>query len=418
MSLPVIDRTIISAGPAVAIYNSKYFWTRDPVELPLALDPFVINADAYPFLDLRADDKPPKLPLKLVGAWENLSTLNPFLSAVPGAVVFGADVPLDLLRLTDDVLTRFHSAMVTKPPDLTFAAKEILLDTTEFTLMRKNNTAKTAANSFYQTYNLRDSANIHYTLTYGANTTGNLAFNSTAAQISTALNLLASITADGGVTVTGTYKTGFTITWVTNGDRAGAVTATFTGFPTGTTFTEATTQNGTGSLPEIRTHKITPITQAYTSLDRTTIITQPYEVQWGLVSPFDSFSTEAGSKVSWTVNLTEIPHDTETVVNYLFDSMDAQLELVPYGPTADQLIAKLNLQDSGATRGRSLFAQSADLNLLNTGVYFRLYAAAFVGFTERWGRNQRSVSTARFRPTRQLVSGILSDIAFLGTAAP
>jgi len=417
MSLPVIDRTIISSGAAIAIYNGKYFWTRDPIELPLALDPFAINADALGIIDLRADDKPPKLPLKLVGAWENLSTLNPFLSAVPGAVVFGADIPLDILRLTDDVMTRFWSAMVTKPPDLTFAAKEILLDTTEFTLMRKNNTAKTAANSFYQTFNLRDSANVYYTLTYGANTTGHLAFNSTAAQIATALNLLASITADGGVTVTGTYKAGFTVTWVTNGDRAGAITATFTGFPSGAALAEVTTQNGSGGLPEIRTHKITPLTQAYGSLDRTTIITQPYEVQWGL-TPFDSFSTEAGSKVTWTVGLTEIPHDTETVVNYLFDSLDAQLELVPYGPTADQLIAKLNLQDAGATRGRSLFTQGADLNLVNTGVYFRMYSAVFVGFSERWGRNVRSVGSARFRPTRSLVGGVLSDIAFLGTAAP
>ena len=41
-----------------------------------------------------------------------------------------------------------------------------------------------------------------YTLTYGANTTTALAYNATAAQVSAALNLLASIISAGGVTVT------------------------------------------------------------------------------------------------------------------------------------------------------------------------------------------------------------------------
>jgi hypothetical protein len=52
-----------------------------------------------------------------------------------------------------------------------------------------------------------------FTLTYGANTTTALAYNATAAQVSAALNLLASIISAGGVTVTATtnsYKVIFT----------------------------------------------------------------------------------------------------------------------------------------------------------------------------------------------------------------
>lgn len=44
-----------------------------------------------------------------------------------------------------------------------------------------------------------------YTLTYGANTTSALAYNASASTVSTALNLLASIIAAGGVTVSGTW---------------------------------------------------------------------------------------------------------------------------------------------------------------------------------------------------------------------
>src|SRR6266571_140527 len=135
MNLPTIDRTAITGGPAVVLFNDAYFFTKEPIALPLALSPFAVESDAYGKIDERADDQPPKLPLKLVGEWEHLDILNPFLGMQVGERIFGVDVPLDLLSLTDNVVTRFHAAAVSKPPDLTFAAKSILLDTVEFTLM-------------------------------------------------------------------------------------------------------------------------------------------------------------------------------------------------------------------------------------------------------------------------------------------
>lgn len=56
-----------------------------------------------------------------------------------------------------------------------------------------------------------------FTVTYGANTTGALAFNITAAALSTALNALASVTSAGGVTITGNAGGPFRITFVTSG---------------------------------------------------------------------------------------------------------------------------------------------------------------------------------------------------------
>lgn len=58
-----------------------------------------------------------------------------------------------------------------------------------------------------------------FTITYGANTTTALSYNPTAAEINTAFNALASVTADGGAVVTG-QDGYFFFTWNTNGDRA------------------------------------------------------------------------------------------------------------------------------------------------------------------------------------------------------
>jgi hypothetical protein len=52
-----------------------------------------------------------------------------------------------------------------------------------------------------------------YTLTFAAYITGSINYNDTAGTVQTALNALASVTAHGGVTVTGTYLAGFEVTF-------------------------------------------------------------------------------------------------------------------------------------------------------------------------------------------------------------
>ncbi len=52
-----------------------------------------------------------------------------------------------------------------------------------------------------------------YTLTFGANTTSALNWNDAAGTVETALNALSSISALGGVTVTGSYSAGFVVTF-------------------------------------------------------------------------------------------------------------------------------------------------------------------------------------------------------------
>jgi len=59
-----------------------------------------------------------------------------------------------------------------------------------------------------------------WTLHYGSQVTALLAFDATAADVQAALNALAGIIADGGVTVSGSRAAGWTITWNNNGLRS------------------------------------------------------------------------------------------------------------------------------------------------------------------------------------------------------
>jgi len=88
-----------------------------------------------------------------------------------------------------------------------------------------------------------------WTITYGANTTAALAFDITATALQTALNLLASITSAGGVTVS---KIGdnYNIAFVSNGVRT-AMTSTATALIPLSTVSINTLQVGSASQPEI-----------------------------------------------------------------------------------------------------------------------------------------------------------------------
>lgn len=94
-----------------------------------------------------------------------------------------------------------------------------------------------------------------FTLTSGANTTSALAYNLSASTLSTALNALASITAEGGVTVTGTAPL-FTIDWVTVGNK-GALSGTATNLTPDSAVVCSTTRAGTGSVYERQIVRLT-----------------------------------------------------------------------------------------------------------------------------------------------------------------
>ena len=59
-----------------------------------------------------------------------------------------------------------------------------------------------------------------FKVTYGASTSAALSFDATADDWSTALNAMADVTSDGGVTVSGNYERGYRISWVTAGAKS------------------------------------------------------------------------------------------------------------------------------------------------------------------------------------------------------
>jgi hypothetical protein len=101
-----------------------------------------------------------------------------------------------------------------------------------------------------------------FTLTYGANTTSALAYNSTAAQVATALNALASITSAGGVSVSGETGGPYRIVFTNVGSRTDITGNGDLLYPT-TGITVIESRAGTASISEIQTVILERQTDAY-----------------------------------------------------------------------------------------------------------------------------------------------------------
>jgi len=86
---------------------------------------------------------------------------------------------------------------------------------------------------------------------YSGQTTADLAFTASAGDVQTALNALANITSEGGVTVSGSLSSGWTITWNANGNRV-QVTTDVSTVSIGWRFTNSTLTPGDSGTAEVQ----------------------------------------------------------------------------------------------------------------------------------------------------------------------
>ena len=103
-----------------------------------------------------------------------------------------------------------------------------------------------------------------FTLTFGANTTAGIAFDATAATVQTALNLLASVIAAGGLTVSLDADRFYLITFTAVGARA-QITGDYTNLAPLSLVTGGTLIDGTASLQEVQTIRVQTQPAAYDS---------------------------------------------------------------------------------------------------------------------------------------------------------
>jgi hypothetical protein len=154
-----LNRSLLTRGPAIVSYAGVTLYTNADILARFGPVWNPVNTSMYGQVDKFIKDRVYKLPLRLWGAWENLSVLFPGYALAPqaGASIFGATVtPLVILARNNDQIT-YNNAQITRLANLYLGVdSDLFAADVEFTCIIGNSSSTTLfnpedSNAYYAT---------------------------------------------------------------------------------------------------------------------------------------------------------------------------------------------------------------------------------------------------------------------------
>lgn len=154
-----LDRTLLTRGPAIITYGGDTFYTNADILSRFGPVWNPVNTSMYGQVDKFVKDRIYKVPLRLWGAWENLSVLFPSYAMSPqaGASIFGTTAtPIVILARNGDQIT-YKNAQITRLANLYLGVdSDLFAADVEFTCIIGNSSGSTMykpedANAYYAT---------------------------------------------------------------------------------------------------------------------------------------------------------------------------------------------------------------------------------------------------------------------------
>ncbi len=150
--MSTIQRETVVRGPGTVKLGEVQMWDRENIKADIAIETFDVPVSAYGNVDTRRQDVTGQISFRPCGAVTAgvLGALYPYGTPAIGASLFGAtDVPTEIHSLAGKKVT-FHSTALTAMPALKLSTTETAFaGEAQITALVKNNTARTADNSFY-----------------------------------------------------------------------------------------------------------------------------------------------------------------------------------------------------------------------------------------------------------------------------
>lgn len=147
-----IQRSTILRGTGKVTWNGATFFGRDDIVARHNPEWTRVGSSVHGTIDRGRKDFICTIPLRLWGAWENLSVLFPsaVLTPTPGTGIFGtSDLPLVIHGRNQDIIT-YHNAQLTKLADLYLGIDEgIFAADVEFTALIADQKNPEDASAYY-----------------------------------------------------------------------------------------------------------------------------------------------------------------------------------------------------------------------------------------------------------------------------
>lgn len=135
-------------GPGKVTHGGHTFYSKGAAAVPVELDTFDVGTAAHGPLDKRLLDFSARVVVVPDGAWTAAAraALFPYATTRPGDSLGAGDPDLVIHCINQERYTA-ECAILTKIPSLFLGAKETMIGEAEYTLLRKDNVALTAADS-------------------------------------------------------------------------------------------------------------------------------------------------------------------------------------------------------------------------------------------------------------------------------
>lgn len=153
-------------------------------------------------------------------------------------------------------------------------------------------------------------------------------------------------------------------------------------------------------------------------IDPDSIVTQPYAASFGASSPWDSFETEDGIKISFDLKMTARKTDSRGTVDLRLSELSVTATFTPVGISSAQYAALFKLQGSGVARGASIGGGANTLIVSGAGVYFRLYGAVPIDPSLKFGADANRCGPVKLQAVRTYSGGAMQPLYYVGEAAP
>jgi hypothetical protein len=140
------------------------------------------------------------------------------------------------------------------------------------------------------------------------------------------------------------------------------------------------------------------------SFDPEEILVQPYTVAWGS-SPWDAIQTEDGVTIDFPTSLKPHEIDSLGIIDYTLEKHECVAKCKPRNVTEAQVIAALNIQESGSGRGKSLYAVANDFVVTGTGLTFTMVKSAMVAGGLEFGTSTPRIGELTWNAQRKFTSG-------------
>lgn len=143
-----------------------------------------------------------------------------------------------------------------------------------------------------------------------------------------------------------------------------------------------------------------------------------YSAAWG-TAPWNNFETESGFKVSFDLQLADVPSDVYGIVDKTIVGLSSTITFTPQGITPEQVLEVLGIQGAGARRGRSMVSSGRDL-VLDGGddaPEFTFYNATLKTNPTQFGSSVNRVGELSLTSMRSMTGGAMNPV-FLAAAVP